>query len=370
MQQSLLEYFLSLVRIDSESKQEGAVARQVADDLRALGAHVEFDRANEQTGGEVGNLYARFNGMAGREPILFSAHFDTVKPGCGVKPQIRDGYVYSDGTTVLGSDDKSGIAQIVWAIKELVEAGEPFAPIELLFTVSEEIGLLGAVHADYSLIRSRYGYALDSHTVGEFMTEAPTQYNIEYIVGGVAAHAGVEPEKGVNAIQVAARGIAAMQLGRIDENTTCNVGVIEGGTATNIVPNRVRLNCEVRGHDNANIEKVVNAMNAAMEQAVAGAPGATLEKKLYDRYERFSIPNDDFVTRLAVAAAEAVGCKPRTFRGGGGSDANIFNQKGIRSIVAGTGMDKVHTVHERIALDELERGYLWVKEVIRMYTNG
>ncbi|MCD4828873.1 MAG: M20/M25/M40 family metallo-hydrolase [Candidatus Cloacimonetes bacterium] len=370
MEQTLLDYFLALVQIDSESKQEGAIARRLTEDLKALGAQVRFDSAHEQFGGEVGNLYASFDGIAGCEPILFAAHLDTVRPGRGVKPQVKDGFVVTDGATILGADDKSGIAQAVWAVKELKEAGEPHAPIELMFTVSEETGLLGAVHADYSLIRSKLAYALDSHVVGQFMTQAPTQYNIDYTVKGRASHAGVEPEKGINAIQIAAVGIAAMKLGRIDESTTCNIGNVEGGIATNVVPPVISVKGEVRGHDIERIQSAINAMNTAMEQAVAAMPGAVLEKRVYSKYASFTVADDEPVVLLAMRASKAAGCEPKTFRGGGGSDANIFNQKGIRTIVAGTGMDNVHTVEERISVAQLEKGCRWVKEVIRMHTNG
>jgi len=370
MEQSLLDYFLALVQIDSESKQEGAMARRLAADLEALGAHVQFDNAHRNFGGEVGNIHARFDGLADREPIMFSAHLDTVKPGRGIKPMITDGWIHTDGATILGSDDKSGVAELVWAMKELRESGEQHAPVEMLFTVSEEIGLLGAAYADYSLIRSKIGFALDSHVVGQLMTEAPTEYMLDYKVIGRASHAGVEPEKGINAIQVASAGVAAMKLGRIDEITTCNIGQMEGGLATNIVPEVVTIKGEARSHCEQRVKDVVESMNAAMQQAVDAVPGAKLEMNIQQKYMHFALAEDDPVVQLGLRAAHAVGADALAFRGGGGSDANVFNQKGIRTVVAGTGMDRVHTVNERISIAQLEQGCRWVKEVIRMYSNG
>ena len=204
MKKTVIEYFIELVKIDSESRHEKATAERLMEDLKILGAEIQFDNANKYTGGDIGNLYALFPGKIEKKPILFCAHMDTVKPGDGIKPQIKDNKIVSDGTTVLGSDDKSGIVEIIWAIKELLEAGEKTAPIEVLFTISEEIGLLGAKHLDYSLLKSEIGYALDSHHVGQISIGAPSQNSIKFIVRGKESHAGVAPEKGINAIKVAA----------------------------------------------------------------------------------------------------------------------------------------------------------------------
>ncbi len=367
----VVEYFVELIQIDSESKNEKNVAVRIADDLIAMGAEVHFDSAHEKTGGNVGNLYARFKGDIDKDPILFSAHMDTVKPGNGIKPVLGAGMIRSDGTTILGSDDKSGIAQIVCAIHELQASGEKLPPIEILFTISEEIGLLGAKYADYDWFKSKLGFALDSHDVGGFMIAAPSQNSVQYIIYGKESHAGAEPENGVNAIKIAADAISKMKLGRIDEETTCNIGIIEGGLATNIVPNKVVIKGEARSHDPAKLEATTNAMTEAVEEAVKAAktdfftPKA--DARIHKEYSSFTTPADAEVTKLAIKATERIGLTPRTYRGGGGSDANIICKHGISMIVGGTGMDNVHTVNECIKIKDLEDGCHWVKEVIRLY---
>ncbi len=367
----IIEYFIDLIRIDSESKNEKEVATRIADDLIDMGAEVHFDSAHEKTGGNVGNLYARFKGDIDKAPILFCAHMDTVKPGNGITPVIEAGTIHTDGTTILGSDDKSGIAQIVCAIQELQQAGEKLPPIEIFFTISEEIGLLGAKHANYRWFQSKMGYALDSHTVGEFMVAAPSQNSIRYVIYGKEAHAGAEPEQGVNAIKIAANAIAKMKLGRIDEETTCNIGIIEGGLATNIVPNRVVVKGEARSHDPKKLEAITQQMTDALKEALEEAktdfftPSADVH--VHNEYQSFCVADDAEVTLLAVEASKNAGLSPRTYRGGGGSDANIIGKHGIEMIVGGTGMDKVHTVNECIKVSDLENGCKWVKEVIRLY---
>ncbi len=367
----IVEYFIDLIRIDSESKNEKEVAIRIADDLINMGAEVHFDSAHDHTGGNVGNLYARFKGDIDKDPILFCAHMDTVKPGNGITPVLERGMIHTDGTTILGSDDKSGIAQIVCAIQELQETGEKLPPIEILFTISEEIGLLGAKHADYNWFRSKMGYALDSHTVGEFMIAAPSQNSIRYVVYGKESHAGAEPQNGVNAIQIAAKAIAKMKLGRIDEETTCNIGIIEGGLATNIVPNRVVIKGEARSHDPKKLEDISKRMTEAVKQAVEEAKTdfftPTADVHVHQEYQSFSVAEDAEVTLLAVEASRNAGLQPRTYRGGGGSDANIIGKHGISMIVGGTGMDNVHTIDEKIKISDLEDGCKWVKEVIRLY---
>ena len=248
MKQNVVDYFLELVQIDSESKNEKAVAEKLVEDLQKMGAEITFDRAHEQTGGNVGNLYAYFPGQIAKEPILFCAHMDTVVPGNSVKPQIKADRIVTDGKTVLGADDKSGIAEIIYGIKAIQDSGQAHAPIEALFTISEEIGLLGAKNLDYSLIKSKIGYALDSHEVGALTIGAPSQNSLKFIIHGKKSHAGAAPEEGVNAIQIAAEAITKMPMGRIDEETTCSIGIISGGSATNIVPDEVILKGEVRSH--------------------------------------------------------------------------------------------------------------------------
>jgi tripeptide aminopeptidase len=368
MMQSVVDYFMSLVQIDSESRSERAFAEKVAADLRELGAEVWFDTASASTGGDTGNLQARFPGTGA--PLLFCAHLDTVVPGKGIKPRIEGEYIVSDGTTVLGADDKSGIAEIVSGIKTVLESGKPHPPIEILFTISEEIGLLGAKYGDLSKLQSRIGYALDSQTVGSLMVGAPSQDSIKITVHGKSSHAGVAPEKGVSAIQVAGVAISRLKLGRIDDETTCNLGLIEGGAATNIVAETVVIQGEARSHNPEKLNQLTTTIcdtfsNTAKEFKVDDFVAST-ESVVHREYEAFYMPETEHVTKLAAQALRNLGMEPCIERGGGGSDANIINRQGISMIVVGCGMQKYHTREERILVADLHTGTKLVAEIIRL----
>ncbi|MGC9361107.1 MAG: M20/M25/M40 family metallo-hydrolase, partial [Anaerolineae bacterium] len=251
----LLDVFLDLVRIASPSRQEQEVASYIRAYLEDLGIAVESDQA--------GNLYAYMEGDG--TPLAFTAHMDTVVPCEGVTPLVENGVVRSDGTTILGADDKSGVAAILEAVTALSEGSVVHRPLDLLFTVQEEIGLFGAKAVEVDRLRARMAIGLDAEgQQGTLVVSAPGQNSLEAVVHGKAAHAGVEPEKGVSAIRVAAEAIASMPLGRIDEETTANIGVISGGRATNIVPDRVEIKGEARSHDEAKLASQTEAMVAAL----------------------------------------------------------------------------------------------------------
>jgi tripeptide aminopeptidase len=368
---SVIDYFLSLVQIDSESRTEAAIAEKIASDLTAMGAEVWFDRAGEKAGGSVGNLHARFPGTRAGEPVLFCAHMDTVVPGIGVKPKFDGDYIVTDGTTVLGGDDKAGIAEIIYGIKALQESGEAYPPVEILFTICEEIGLLGAKYADLSRTQSKIGYALDTQTVGDLSVGAPSQDSIKIVIHGKASHAGVAPEKGVSAIQVAGTAISRLQLGRIDHETTCNLGIIQGGRATNIVAETVEIHGEARSHDPAKLKAVVDTIcktfrDTATEFRV-GDFTASAGIEVHREYEAFHQPETEPVTRIAAQALRNLGYNPRIERGGGGSDANIISRQGVAMIVVGCGMERYHTTEERIRTADLEAGSKLVAEIIRLH---
>lgn len=372
MKTSLSEYFISLVKIDSESRNEKTMALQVAKNLKKLGAKVWFDDADRETGSDSGNLYAYYPGNIKAEPILFCAHLDTVVPGKGIKPVIEGDRIKSDGSTVLGGDDKSGIAEVIWALKKLKDSNLSHGPVEVLFTVCEEIGLLGAKNVDYSRLRSKIGYALDGHRVGELTIGAPYQNTIEYRIYGKEAHAGVEPEKGISAIQIAAHAITQMPLGRIDHETTCNVGLISGGKATNIIPKEVYLKTEVRSHDQKKLENITTRLTETMQKTALQFSRENfhpqIKVKLQQEYTGFRIPPEHLVVQMGLQAASNLNIESGTNIGGGGSDANIFNRNGLEIVIAGTGMDNVHTVNEFILLSELEKGASWVEEVIKIHS--
>ncbi|HOZ00284.1 MAG TPA: M20/M25/M40 family metallo-hydrolase [Candidatus Syntrophosphaera sp.] len=372
MNTDVIQYFLELIAIDSESRDERAMIDRLKADLAALGATVTEDDSQLSTQGNAGNLHALIPGKIDKKPILFCAHADTVKPGKGIKATQKEGIIRSDGTTVLGGDDKSGVAEIVMGIREIVASEEDHAPVEVLITVSEEIGLLGAKHFDKSQLRSALGYALDAHRVGDLVVGAPAQNSIKIVVTGKEAHAGVEPEKGINAIRVAAEAIAAMPLGRIDHETTCNIGIISGGTATNIVPNRVEIKGEARSHNAPKLEQLTQDIRHALESTIQrhqydfGAAAFTWEAK--QEYQSFFLKDSEPAVQLALDALRDAGIEARLMVGGGGSDANIINATGLPMVICGTGMNKVHTVGEDIEAEELRRGAAFIAALIRRYS--
>jgi len=355
-QDRLVSTFLELVQIDSPSGQEEEIARHLTAELKSLGLMVVRD--------QTGNVIGRLAGEGA--PLLVSAHIDTVEPGWGVKPVVANGIITSDGATILGGDDKSGVAAILEALRVLVEQDLPHPPLEVALTVSEETGLNGAKGLDLTTLRAKEGIVLDSGgPIGAIVVSAPSQNRLRAVVHGKTAHAGVEPERGINAIVVAAEAIAAMPLGRIDEETTANVGRIQGGTATNIIPDRVEMAGEARSHDESKLEVQVQAMTEALNKA-ASQHGATVEIDVERSYSTFKLSEEDAIVRRAMAAANTLGLTPVLVPSGGGSDANIFNAGGIATINISSGMDKVHTTEERLAVDDLGKCAEFLLSILRL----
>ncbi len=350
----LLSTFLDYVRIDSESTHEGAMAARVAGDLKAIGCQVSFDNSQDKTGSDTGNLYAVLPGTTDGEAILFSAHMDTVVPGVGVEPVIEDGVIRSKGDTVLGGDDKSGVAAVVEALRTITEKNLPHPTVEVVFTVCEEVGLRGSKHMDYSKVTAKKAAVLDSGgDAGKIITAAPGQYKLNAAVIGRRAHAGVAPEEGISAIQVLAEAISNMKLLRIDEETTANIGAISASYATNIVPERAELVGECRSRRDDKLEAQGKHMMDCL-QAACDKFGATLEGGLTKAYSAYSFgPEDPFVQEVSAACKKA-GLEPCLAASGGGSDANNMNLNGIKALVLGTGMAKVHTTNEEITVKNLE----------------
>jgi len=349
----LRDLFLDLVRIDSLSRREGAIAQRLAAELLALGASVEFDDAGAAVGGEVGNLIAHLHGNAAGEPLLLCAHMDTVEPGTGVHPVVDGDVIRSDGRTVLGGDDKSGVAIVLECLRACREEGLPHPPIEVVFTICEEQGLLGARHLDLNRVRARRGLVFDSDAAGLVFTRAPGSTLIEAVVRGRAAHAGMAPERGVNAIKVAADAIAAMRLGRIDEETTANLGTIAGGRAINIVPDEVHLRGEARSHDVAKLDAQLEHMRRCFEEAAARYPGAAVEVRFEPMYQAMRVDDDAPIMRLLRAAAARAGRTVASAGMGGGCDANILNQRGLEVVNLGTGMRDIHTTSEWLKVSDM-----------------
>ena len=345
--------FLDLVRIDSHSRREGRIAGRLARELGELGAEVAFDDAGARIGGEVGNLIAHVPGTAAAPALLLCAHMDTVSPGEGVRPVVEDDVIRTDGTTVLGGDDKSGVAIVCECVRVCRERGLRHPPIDVVFTICEEMGLLGAKHLDVGRLRARRGLVFDSDAVGLAFTRAPGANHLDVVVRGRAAHAGMAPERGVSAIRVAAEAIAAMRLGRIDADTTANVGVIQGGRATNIVPDEVHVRGEARSHDPARLAAQTEHMRACFEEAAARHPGARVEIAVESAYEAMAVADDSAILRLVVAAAERTGRTITSAGMGGGCDANVLNRRGLEVVNLGTGMRDIHTTSEWLRVSDM-----------------
>jgi len=366
---------IELIKIDSLSRQEYDVAMRLKREMEDLGAAVVIDDAGEKVGGNVGNLIASFTGNTpSARPLLLSAHMDTVVPGEGIVPILEGEVLRTDGRTVLGGDDKSGVAIICEAIRILQERKLPYGDIDVVFTICEESGVVGAKCLDIGRLRARTGLVLDSDSVGFLFTRGPGANRLEFRVHGLEAHAGVCPERGISAIQVAAAGIARMKLGRIDHETTANIGVIEGGMAVNIVPNAVLLRGEARSHSPEKLEQQTRHMINCLEEAAARQTleldgnkfQARIDSKVELDYERMLVSENAPIVQLVYAAGKNLNVNVKTQATGGGCDANIFNQKGLEVANLGTGMRDIHTVHEWLDLKDLYLSGEMVLETLRL----
>ncbi len=351
----VLDTFLDLVRITSPTRREAAVAAYVAAALEEAGCDVRFDDSREGTGSDTGNLLATLPGTAPGPVIALSAHMDCVQPCEGVEPVITDGVVRSAGETVLGGDDKAGIAAIIETVRRLHEGETAHPELRIILTVGEEEGLLGAkaltaddAAADLCLVLDGDG------PVGGIVIGAPTHYTFEAVFTGRAAHAGLEPEQGVSAIRMASAAIDRMHLGRIDGQTTANIGTIAGGTATNVVAPQCTVTGECRSLDPARAEEVRAGLDVALHEG-ARVHGGMVDVTWELAYGGFSVDESAPAVGLLERACREAGIEPRCFRTGGGSDANVIAGLGVETLVLSCGMTKVHSVEEELAVAELDR---------------
>ncbi len=359
--------------IDSPSYKEAAIAAYLEQRFIALGADVEFDDAGPKIGSKSGNMVARIPGSKAGDPFLISVHMDTVTPAENVEPVLTDGVFTSAGETILGADDKAGIVEAIEAIEVLREQQIPHVPLEIVVTVCEEQGLLGAKQLDFSQLKAKQGVALDTTGVDIVINRAPTANRFKVDIFGHEAHAGVCPEQGISAIEIAGKAIARMQLGRIDHETTANIGVIEGGLASNIVARQVTLNGEVRSHDASKLrqhtEQIVQALEEEVDKATIVVDGetkrASLALELNEDFPLMQVSDAAPILRIIREAGEALD-RPQEIRAaGGGSDANIYNGHGIEMVILATGMDKVHTVNEQVKVDDMVKVSELLVEIIR-----
>lgn len=363
----LIDEFLELVQIDSPSSKEGNVAKVLVKKLEEIGLSVEVDNAGEIHGGETGNVIATLKGNREGKKILFSSHMDTVSPGIGIKPIIDEeaGIIKSDGTTVLGSDDKAGIAAILEGLRYIKENNIEHSDITVVFSIWEEGGLFGAKSLDYSKLDVDYGFVLDSGgSPGEIIVKAPGQDRIAVKIKGRPAHAGLQPEAGISAIMVASRAIENMNLLRIDEETTANIGIVKGGEATNIVMPELEIIAEARSLDEGKLDAQTSHMIETFEKAVKEF-GAEIEVETSRMYSPLNIDENDDIVEFTKKAFANLNIEGKTASTGGGSDTNVLNKNGVKAVNLGIGMKKAHTLEEYIAIEDLINSAKTVIEIIK-----
>lgn len=357
----MTDTFLTLAKIPSLSRQEGKIASHLEKAFKALGCKVRFDGAGKKIGGETGNLIATLPSSYGGRPFLLSSHMDTVGPAAKITPVKKGGRIYSDGTSILGADCKSGITAILETLAVIREKKLKHPPLEIAITVCEEVGLQGSKNLDYSLIKAKSGLVLDSESPLDLTVRAPAVARMVIDVHGVASHAGMFPERGISAIQTASRAMAKLKFGRIDFETTANIGVINGGTATNVITPLVSLRAEARSHSVAKLDRQIKAMEKAFRDACAAAKvkvdgkilSARCDFKAERNYNNMVLKPDTPAVRLLLAAAEERGLKIRLATGGGGSDANIYFEHGILTPNLGCGMWEPHSTKEFLELKDM-----------------
>lgn len=349
----VLDTFLDLVRIDSPTRSEAAVAAYCADVLAEAGCVVEFDDTASVTGSDTGNLIATLPGADSTRTLVLAAHMDCVEPCRGVNPVITDGVVTSSGETVLGADDKAGIAAIIEVVRRAAESRGARPTLRVVLTVAEENGLVGAKALDPAAVAGDLCLVLDADgQPGGIVVGAPSHYTFSATFHGKASHAGVAPEEGRSALVMASKAVCAMRLGRLDKHTTANIGTMAGGTATNVVAAQVTMTGECRSLYGDRVEQVKTSMDQAMKKAARDC-GGTVEVLWTLEYEGFSMPEDAPVLKTVMAACHDIGLQPSTYRTGGGSDGNIFASYGVPTLVLACGLQGAHSTSERLAIGDL-----------------
>ena len=361
---AVLETFFDLVRIDSPSRSEAQVAAYCKRRLEELGFSTRVDDTREATGSDTGNLIAHLPGTVPGH-IALSAHMDCVSPCCGVEPVIENDVVRSAGDTVLGADDKAGVAAIIEGLAAVVASGAPRPDITVVLTVCEELSLLGAGALDSDLFDGTVPcFVFDADGApGSIVLGAPFHYTLRATFAGRAAHAGVEPEAGVSAIQMAAAAISAMRLGRLDECTTANIGMIRGGREVNIVADA----CSLDGECRSLFEDRVNAQRDHMTEALTAAAerfGGSVDIDWRVDYPGVLFDEQDPIVEKLFSAARAAGLEPKTTVSGGGADANLLGTKGAKAVTLGIGMTAFHSIDERIAVADIVGTKRFIEKIV------
>ncbi len=355
MSQRMIDQFMEMVRIDSESGNEANFIAWLKDELDKLGAQTTIDG--------YGNLIAKIDGKnsSTSEPILLSCHADTVKPGVGIEPILENGVIRSKGDTILAADDKAGIAEMLEAIR----TADVHPPLEIAISRQEEVGLLGVKNMDYSLITAKKGFLLDNDTLDTIVIGGPSYFAIDVKVMGKAAHAGMEPEKGINAIQAASRAISNLRLGRLDHETTANVGVIKGGMIRNGVPDSCEFLAECRSLTHEKAQALADEMVFVIRQQVE-AYGADVAIRVDNLCKAVDIPDDSETVQIAKQALKKAGVDATTTFITGFTDASIYNNQGIEVAVVGIGARDEHATTEHIHVADMEKALTMILEIFRL----
>ncbi len=354
----LVDTLIELIRIDSPTGEEDEIDREVTSRLRALGFNVQHD--------DYKNVIATLEGRG--EPLMLSAHLDTVEPGRGIRPHLDGDVLRSDGTTILGGDCKAGVAIVLEALTAVVESGEHHLPVEVVFSRAEEGGLNGARNLDFSLVSARRGVVFDGEgPVNRVTVSAPAQNVVKAEIIGRASHAGLEPENGISALVIAGHLLTRLPLGRIDEETTSNIGYLEGGLKRNIVPERAFLDGEIRSRDQQKLDHYTESFCSVFKEVAAMYPEARLDLDITNSYQSYRVePEHPTVVMLAQALAQ-VGLEPMLCGSGGGSDANVFFQHGIAALPVGIGVRSFHTREETAIIPEVLKGAEMCEKLLLAY---
>jgi tripeptide aminopeptidase len=333
-------------------------------DLRDLGLSVEEDGSGTETGSNAGNLLARIPGPEAAPMLLLCAHMDTVPLTTPVKVVDRDGRLENEGEGIVGADNKAAVAVIIEALRRL--GPSPPVGIEVLFTTCEELSLAGAKAFDQSALRSDYGFVFDHATpIGEVIVAAPTLYRIQADLHGQAAHAGMEPEKGRNAIAAAAAALARIQVGRLDEKTTANIGRIHGGSAINVVAERCSVELETRSLDESRAAEVASQIVDAFTEAASDGE-CDVETTIEEQFRGYELARTAPPVGLAAAALDACGIEPRFINTGGAADANVFINRGLQVVNVANGTQYAHQANECVTVDALETMLDVVLGIVRL----
>lgn len=360
--QRLTQTLIDLIKIDSPTGEEDAIDAHLSNILANLGAAVRHD--------DYGNLVATLpgsNGAGDQTPVMLSAHMDTVDPGRGIKPMLdADGETLrSDGTTILGGDCKAGIAIVLEGLTSAIEEGSPRRPVQVVFSRAEEGGLNGARNLDFSLVHAKVGIVFDGEgPVSRICVGAPAQNIVQANISGVAAHAGLEPENGVSALLVAANILTRLPLGRIDHETTSNIGLLHGGLKRNIVPEHAYLDGELRSRNQAKLENYTAEFQRAFDQVATMYPKAAIDLNIWSQYRAYDVSDGDPALADIARAVHAVGLTPTMETTGGGSDANVFFEHGIVALPVGIGVRDFHTTRETANISEILDGARVCQEFI------